>query len=170
MMVAAPKSSRVAGSVLAWVFECYEHGVLTKEDLDGIEAVWGSGEAMVALMQKVYDDEGCGKKIKLGQKGAADAFGKGHEYLAVANGVELGCHDSRIPGNGARIRVYQYDPTPGRHTKGGARGRFDTDEAQGKADIAGAFGTEIWALTDDKLPVWRYNIEKPELVTPPTAQ
>ena len=61
----------------------------------------------------------------------------------MANGVELGCHDSRIPGNGARIRVYQYDPTPGRHTKGGARGRFDTDEAQGKADIAGAFGTEI---------------------------
>ncbi|MBQ7499800.1 MAG: homocysteine S-methyltransferase family protein [Clostridia bacterium] len=30
--------------------------------------------------------------------------------------------------------------------------------------LDGAFGTEIWAKTDDKLPVWRYNIEKPELV------
>ena len=30
--------------------------------------------------------------------------------------------------------------------------------------LDGAFGTEIWARTDDKLPVWRYNIEKPEIV------
>jgi len=68
-----------AGSVMAWVMECYEKGILTKEDLDGIEAPWGDGAAMVALMEKMMADEGCGKKLKPGQVGAADAFGKGHE-------------------------------------------------------------------------------------------
>jgi len=133
-----------AGSVMAWVMECYEKGILTKEDLDGIEAPWGDGAAMVALMEKMMADEGCGKKLKLGQVGAADAFGKGHECLAVAGGIEPGMHDARLPGKFALIRAFQYDPTPGRHVKG--RGFYDNvnfDEEAGKADVAGAANTDM---------------------------
>ena len=133
-----------AGSVIAWVMECYENGVLTKDDLDGIAAVWGSGDDDVALMEKMFKGEGCGKKLILGQKGAADAFGKGHEYLAVANGIEPGMHDARMPGNGSLVRVFQYDPTPGRHTKGGVRRTaLPIGPERGQADVAAAANTEI---------------------------
>lgn len=133
-----------AGSVVAWVMECYEHGVLTKDDLDGIEARWGDGEAMVALMEKMMADEGCGKKLKLGQLGAANAFGKGHEFLAVANGIEPGMHDARMPGTAGLIRTYQYDPTPGRHVKGGdKRSTLPLGLERGKSDVAATAVTEI---------------------------
>lgn len=30
--------------------------------------------------------------------------------------------------------------------------------------LDGAVGTSLWEMTDDKVPVWRYNIEKPDIV------
>jgi aldehyde:ferredoxin oxidoreductase len=131
-----------AGSVIAWVMECYEHGVLTKDDLDGIEAKWRDGVAMVALMEKMVTFEGCGKFLALGQAGAADAFGKGHEHLAVAGRIEPGMHDGRMPGAGSRIRAYKYDPTPGRHTKGFAR-QIPPGKDPGEADVEGAANSEM---------------------------
>lgn len=121
-----------AGSVIAWVMECYEHGILTKEELDGIEAKWGDADAMVALMEKMASGEGVGKTLLLGQKGAADAFGKGHEYLVVAGGIEPPMHDSRLAHG--YTRMYKYDPTPGRHVKGGPKGRMDQTPEQKNAD------------------------------------
>jgi len=122
--------------------ECYDNGVLTKDDLDGIEANWRDGAAMAALTEKMAKNEGCGKYLQLGQLGAANAWGKGHEFLAVAGGIEPGMHDARMPGAGAGIRRYKYDPTPGRHTKGGAR-RGTMDENFGKSDVSGAVSTEM---------------------------
>lgn len=132
-----------AGSVVAWAMECYEKGILTAEDFDGIKPVWGDSESMVAVMQKIYDDEGCGKKLKLGQLGAANAYGKGHECLSVAGGIEPGMHDARMPGVDGFVRVYQYDPTPGRHMKGGAKrfpGKF---EDRGSADVEETSNCEV---------------------------
>ena len=106
-----------AGGTVAWVLECYEKGALTKSDLDGIDATWGNGEAIVALTEKIASGEGCGKYLKLGSAGAAKAFGKGGEYVQASGGIELPMHDPRFaPG---LARTYAYDPTPGRHVKGG---------------------------------------------------
>ena len=133
-----------AGSVVAWTMECYENGVLTKEELDGIDAKWGNGDAMVQLMEKMAADEGCGKFLKLGQWGAAKAINKGFEYLAVAGGIEPGMHDSRMPGAGGGIRSYQYDPTPGRHTKGAAkRSTLPWGPERGKVDVEAAVSQEM---------------------------
>ena len=30
--------------------------------------------------------------------------------------------------------------------------------------LDGAVGTSLWEKSDDKVPVWRYNIEKPDIV------
>ena len=133
-----------AGSVVAWAMECYENGVLTKEELDGIDATWGNGDAMVQLMEKIAADEGCGKFLKLGQWGAAKAINKGFEFLAVAGGIEPGMHDARMPGNGGSLRTYQFDPTPGRHTKGGAkRSPLPAGPERGKADVEATAGQEM---------------------------
>ncbi|HHT70286.1 MAG TPA: aldehyde ferredoxin oxidoreductase family protein [Firmicutes bacterium] len=106
-----------AGMTIAWAMECYDKGVLTPEDLDGIDLTWGNGEAIVALLQKMADGEGCGAVLAHGSAYAAKAWGKGSQYLQTASGIELPMHDPRLgPG---LARTYQYDPTPGRHVKGG---------------------------------------------------
>ncbi|NLM46407.1 MAG: aldehyde ferredoxin oxidoreductase family protein [Firmicutes bacterium] len=105
------------GGTIAWAMECYENGVLTREELDGIDLTWGNGEAIAALTQKIADQEGCGAVLAHGSAYAAQKWGKGSEYLQVASGIELPMHDPRLgPG---LARTYQYDPTPGRHVKGG---------------------------------------------------
>jgi len=105
------------GSTIAWAMECYEEGVITKEEFDGIAVEWGSADAVIALLHKIGRAEGCGKWLKGGTQAAADFLGRGHEFLVVASGIEEPQHDSRwAPG---RARMYKYDPTPGRHVKGG---------------------------------------------------
>jgi aldehyde:ferredoxin oxidoreductase len=105
------------GMTVAWAMECFEEGILTLEDLDGIALNWGNGEAIVAITQKIAKGEGVGAILMNGSRAAAEHFGKGHDFLQTAMGIELPMHDPRLaPGFG---RTYQYDPTPGRHVKGG---------------------------------------------------
>lgn len=138
-----------AGMTVAWAMECYEEGVL-KDELDGIELTWGNGAAMVEVLQKMCDGEGCGKVLANGSKYAANYWGKGEEYLQTASGIELPMHDPRFaPG---LARTYQYDPTPGRHVKGGVGslqmgGNEITPkynyEGTGPMDIQLTAGTEV---------------------------
>jgi len=106
-----------AGMTIAWAMECYERGILSKEDLDGIELTWGNGEAIVKIMEKMANGDGCGMILSHGSQYAANYWNKGKEYLQTASGIELPMHDPRhSPG---LARTYKYDPTPGRHVKGG---------------------------------------------------
>ena len=105
------------GATVAWVMECYERGIVSKLDLDGIEATWGNSEAIVALTEKIACGEGCGKVLAQGSSRAAQEWKKGKECLMVVKDIELPMHDSRFaPG---MARTYAYDPTPARHVKGG---------------------------------------------------
>jgi aldehyde:ferredoxin oxidoreductase len=117
-----------AGSTIAWVMECYENGVLTKEDLDGIEANFGNADAMIALLEKMADGSGCGKVLKLGSYHASKVWGKGEEYLVVSQGMEPAMHDPRKVRASGYAAIYKFDPTPGRHVKGGVHGSYDEDE------------------------------------------
>lgn len=107
-----------AGSTIAWAMECCEHGILSREDLDGIDLKWGNGEALIQLLEKMIRGEGVGRILMNGQKYAIEALGRGEEYDTTAQGIEPGMHDSRR--SKGYNRIYQFDPTPGRHMKGGA--------------------------------------------------
>lgn len=137
-----------AGMTIAWAMECYDRGILSRDELDGIDLKWGKGEAIVALLQKMADGEGCGAVLANGSEYAAKKWGKGEEYLQTASGIELPMHDPRYaPG---LARTYQFDPTPGRHVKGGLgspqmRGKYKGD----KYDYRGT-GEEDLLLTSDR--------------------
>ncbi len=106
-----------AGGTIAWAMDCYEAGLLKKEDLDGIELTWGNAEAIQAIMKKMALCEGVGKILVNGSVFAANYFGVGQEQRNDAGGIELPQHDPRyIPG---LARTYKFDPAPGRHVKGG---------------------------------------------------
>jgi aldehyde:ferredoxin oxidoreductase len=105
------------GCTVTWAIECYENGIFTKKDTEGIELTWGNAEAIVAITQAIADQTGFGKVLALGSAKAAKKLGKGAKYLQTVRGVELPMHDPRFSPGFAR--TYQYDPTPARHVKGG---------------------------------------------------
>jgi aldehyde:ferredoxin oxidoreductase len=105
------------GPTIAWAIECFEKGLFTKKETNGIELTWGNADSIVAMTQAIADQSGFGKILALGSMKAAYRLGKGKEYLQTVRGIELPMHDPR--NSPYLARTYQCDPTPGRHTKGG---------------------------------------------------
>ncbi|MBP8980706.1 MAG: aldehyde ferredoxin oxidoreductase family protein [Syntrophobacterales bacterium] len=106
-----------AGGTVAFAMECYEQGILSREDLDGLDLRWGNAEAMIALIEKMIRREGVGDLLADGAKRAAARIGRGSEVYAMhAGGQELPMHDGR---NDPGFNVhYSVEATPGRHTIG----------------------------------------------------
>ena len=106
-----------AGATAAFAIECYEKGILTKEDTDGLELKWGNAEDVVALIRKMVNREGIGDILADGSKVAAAKIGRGaEEHTVHAGGQEPAMHDGR---NDPGFNVhYSVEPTPGRHTIG----------------------------------------------------
>jgi len=104
-----------AGAVLSFAMECFEHGIISESDTDGITLSWGNAEAMIAMLEKVIKREGFGDILADGVKVAAEKIGNGSEEFAVhVGGQEPGLHQPLLlPGRGVG---YVSDPTPGRHT------------------------------------------------------
>ncbi len=109
-----------AGTTIALAIECFENGILTKRDTDGLELAWGNSDAIIELVHKIGKREGIGDILAEGGKMAAEKIGKGAEQFAMHVGGEmLPMHDPRqAPGWGA---TYASDPTPARHTRGGTQ-------------------------------------------------
>lgn len=106
-----------AGAAIAFANECYEKGVITKEDV-GFEIGFGKPDAMVKLTEMIGRVEGIGEILGMGAKYASDVFGSGSsEYAMHVKGQDLPMHDPRqMP---SLATTYIADPTPGRHTAGG---------------------------------------------------
>ena len=108
-----------AGSTIAFATECYENGILKKEDTGGIELRWGNPKAMIAMTEKMAKREGLGNILADGVKIAAEKIGRGAEkYSVQIGGQELGMHDPKLGHGNAAYAKYQLDATPGRHTQG----------------------------------------------------
>jgi aldehyde:ferredoxin oxidoreductase len=72
-----------AGGAVAWAMECYEKGILTKADTDGLELKFGNVEAVFALIEKIAKREGIGALLAEGTKRAAKKIGNGSEKFAI---------------------------------------------------------------------------------------
>ncbi len=46
------------GGIIAWAMDLYEHGIISKKDLGGIDLKWGNVEATCELMKKIAYKEG----------------------------------------------------------------------------------------------------------------
>lgn len=136
-----------AGCSIAFAIECFENGIITKADTDGIELTWGNHRAMVAMTERMAKREGFGDILADGVKVAAEKIGRGAEKYAVhIGGQELGMHDpklsySRVQAMPSAAR-YQMEATPGRHMQGWGPGGFQTHitNTSGICLIGGYFG------------------------------
>ena len=118
LMVRAGIDSISAGTAVAFAIECYEKGLITREDTGGLDLTWGNAQAMRALLDLIISRQGIGDVLADGVKRAAERIGRGSgEWAMHAGGQELGMHDGRYdPGIALHAVV---DPIPGRHTSGG---------------------------------------------------
>jgi len=69
--------------VIAWATECYEKGLLTKKDTDGLALHWGDSKVIFELFKKIADREGFGDLLSEGCKRASEKVGKGTEKCCI---------------------------------------------------------------------------------------
>ena len=85
------------GVVVAFAMDCFEHGIITKEQTDGIDLRFGNAEALIAIIHKIGKREGwLGNALAEGVERAAQIIGNGAEkYACHIKGLELPGYDLR---------------------------------------------------------------------------
>ena len=105
---------------LAWLFECYEKGLVDRQDTDGLELTWGNGEALIELTRRLAYREGIGDLLADGMLEAAQAIGHDSEYLLSHVKGQPSMEPFRIP-KGWGLGVVT-SPVAGRHLRGSVAG------------------------------------------------
>jgi len=85
------------GMVIAFAMQCYQEGLLTKEDTGGIELTFGNKEAVLEIIEKIAYREGLGDLLSQGSYLAAQKIGKGSEkFTHQVKRQEIPMHDPRL--------------------------------------------------------------------------
>jgi aldehyde:ferredoxin oxidoreductase len=102
------------GMCIAWAQECYERGLLTKEDTAGLELTWGNVAAIETLIHQIAKREGFGQLLGEGTYRAARQVGRGTErYVLTCKCQELPMHEPR--GKKGVALQYALSPTGADH-------------------------------------------------------
>jgi len=84
-----------AGITIGFSMECFETGLLTLKDTDGIELRFGDDRAMIAVLKKMAAREGFGRRLLKGTLALSREI-KGSESFAMhAKGMEFGGYECR---------------------------------------------------------------------------
>jgi aldehyde:ferredoxin oxidoreductase len=84
------------GMTIAFAMECFDKGILTTKDTDGIELKFGNAEALIAITEKIGKREGFGDILALGAERAAAKIGRGSaQYVLTVKKQEIPMHEPR---------------------------------------------------------------------------
>jgi aldehyde:ferredoxin oxidoreductase len=84
------------GSTIAFAMECYQRGILSREQTGGLALTFGDGDLVVELVQKIARREGIGDLLAEGSRSVAERLG--HDTIQFAmqvKGLELPAYDPR---------------------------------------------------------------------------
>ena len=85
-----------SGETIGWAMECIQRGLLTKDDLDGLDLRWGNRKAIEKILSMIVYREGIGDAFAEGTRSLAQRFGRGTEaYAFHVKGLDLICGDPR---------------------------------------------------------------------------
>lgn len=141
------------GSVISFAMECYEKGIISKEDMGGVEPRFGNYEAIIEMIRKIAFREGFGAILAEGVRRAAEKIGKNSEKYAMhVKGLELPGYDPR--GLKAMGINYATASRGGCHCRGyptqelfGIPEKVNRFEIAGKGRIA-AWNQDVTAIID----------------------
>jgi len=84
------------GVCIAFAMDCFENGILTRNDTDGLDLTFGNAEAAVKMVEKIALRQGFGNILAEGVKRAALKIGRGSEKFAIeVKGMEIPMHEPR---------------------------------------------------------------------------
>ena len=99
-----------AGVTVSFVMDCHEKGIITHEELGGIDAHFGNADTLVQLIEKIGKREGIGDMLADGVKVAAEKIGKNSINLAMqikgleVTGFDLRCLKTAALGSAVSFR------------------------------------------------------------------
>ncbi len=101
-----------AGAILAFVIEASESGKIPKDEMNGLNPIWGDPKDYLSLLKLITTRKGIGDIL-------ADGFARASELYDTNSGMHiqnqpLPAHDPRF--SKSMILPYRLDPAPGRHT------------------------------------------------------
>ena len=85
------------GTTIAFAMECFENGLLTKEQTGGIDLRFGNADAMVKMVELIAKREGLGNLLAEGTLRAAKELGpQALRYAMQTKGQEFPMHEPRF--------------------------------------------------------------------------
>ncbi len=102
------------GATIAWAMDCFERGLLTEADTDGIALRFGDADAMVEMVRRIGERQGFGKLLGEGSAAAAAHLGVGQDLVVAVKGRELPAHMPQVKRTMALL--YAVNPGGADHT------------------------------------------------------
>jgi aldehyde:ferredoxin oxidoreductase len=161
-----------AGGAIGWAMECYQRGIISEKDADGLKLEWGDADVALQLIRKIAHREGFGDILAEGCARASEIIGRDSGYYALhikgqdlyepcrgVNAWALGTMTS-TRGGGHTTGAPVCETTPGLDSKKaeevyGVKGVDRPQEYEGKAQIV-TFG-EVLQRTNNCLGVCHFN-------------
>jgi aldehyde:ferredoxin oxidoreductase len=85
-----------SGETVGWAMECFEKGLLNRDDMEGLDFTWGNKETIEKILHLVVRREGIGDAFAEGTRSLARRFGRGTEkYAFQVKGLDMICGDPR---------------------------------------------------------------------------
>jgi aldehyde:ferredoxin oxidoreductase len=141
------------GSAIAFAMECYENGLISREDTGGLELKWGDAHAIVTLTQQIARREGFGAVLADGAAKAAERIGGGSERFAVAiRGKGIAFHDPRMSPAGGTAFIA--DANPAHHMNSQITSQLENGAPIGKDPLLQAPKMNPFGEFDKKGPMY----------------
>ena len=84
------------GATIAFMMECFENDLLSREDMDGLELHWGNVDAVIAMVKKIAGRDGFGNRAAEGSLALARDIGTAAlDFAVTVKGLEVPMHDPR---------------------------------------------------------------------------
>lgn len=80
------------GASIAWAMDCFEQGLLSKDDTDGVDLRFGNAEALVQMVEKIGKRKGFGRVLGEGSARAAERLGVGKDLVVAVKNHEFPAH------------------------------------------------------------------------------
>jgi aldehyde:ferredoxin oxidoreductase len=108
-----------AGMTIAFACECFEEGIITAADTDGLELRFGDADLMIQLLEMIARREGFGDLLAEGSARLAQKWGLSDKPChLVVKGQEVPMHDPRVKvgvGIGFAVSPYGADHMAAAH-------------------------------------------------------
>jgi aldehyde:ferredoxin oxidoreductase len=77
------------GATIAYAMECYEKGLISTQETDGLQLTWGNIEAIISLVDRIAYRKGFGSVLAEGVRRASETIEGSEKYALHVKGMEV---------------------------------------------------------------------------------